>query len=45
MDVGATKREAAEVICHMLTYGGVPIMVDGLKAAEEALQACGEWQE
>jgi hypothetical protein len=29
----------------MLTYGGVPTMVEGLKAAKEVLQARGEWEE
>jgi 4-carboxymuconolactone decarboxylase len=45
LNVGATKQEVAEVIFQMLTYGGVPTMVEGLKVAKEVLQARGEWQE
>ena len=45
LNVGATKQEVAEVIFQMLTYGGVPTMVEGLKIAKEVLQARGEWEE
>lgn len=45
LNVGATRQEVAEVIFQMLTYGGVPTMVAGLKAAKEVLQARGEWPE
>jgi 4-carboxymuconolactone decarboxylase len=45
LNVGATRQEVAEVIFQMLTYGGVPTMVEGLKAAREVLQARGEWHE
>jgi 4-carboxymuconolactone decarboxylase len=45
LNVGASKQEVAEVIFQMLTYGGVPTMVEGLKIAKEVLQARGEWQE
>ncbi|HSF33318.1 MAG TPA: carboxymuconolactone decarboxylase family protein [Candidatus Tectomicrobia bacterium] len=45
LNVGATRQEVAEVIFQMLTYGGVPTMVEGLKAAREVLRARGEWQE
>jgi 4-carboxymuconolactone decarboxylase len=45
LNVGATRQEVAEVIFQMLTYGGVPTMVEGLKAAKEVLQARGEWEE
>lgn len=45
LNVGATKQEVAEVIFQMLTYGGVPTMVEGLKVAKEVLQSRGEWQE
>ena len=31
MKVGATKQEVAEVIFQQCTYGGVPIMVEGLR--------------
>jgi 4-carboxymuconolactone decarboxylase len=45
LNVGATRQEVAEVIFQMLTYGGVPTTVEGLKAAREVLQARGEWHE
>jgi 4-carboxymuconolactone decarboxylase len=45
LNVGASRQEVAEVIFQMLTYGGVPTTVEGLKAAREVLQARGEWQE
>jgi 4-carboxymuconolactone decarboxylase len=45
LNVGATKQEIAEVIFQMLTYGGVPTMVEGLKITKEVLQARGEWTE
>ncbi len=45
LNVGATKQEVAEVIFQMLTYGGVPTMVEGLKLVKEVLQARGEWTE
>jgi 4-carboxymuconolactone decarboxylase len=44
LNVGATRQEVAEVIFQMLTYGGVPTMVEGLKAVKEVLQSRGEWQ-
>jgi 4-carboxymuconolactone decarboxylase len=43
LNVGASKQEVAEVIFQMLTYGGVPVMVEGLKAAKAVLQERGEW--
>jgi 4-carboxymuconolactone decarboxylase len=33
LNVGATKEEVAEVIFQMMTYGGVPTTVEGLKSA------------
>lgn len=45
LNVGATKEEVAEVIFQMLTYSGVPSMVEGLKIMREVLQARGEWEE
>lgn len=35
--VGATKQEVAEVIFQMCTYGGVPVMVEGLRILKEVL--------
>ena len=37
MNVGATKDEVAEVIFQMTTYGGVPIMVEGLRTLKDVL--------
>ncbi len=34
-NVGAKREEVAEVILQMMTYGGVPIMVEGLRLLEE----------
>jgi 4-carboxymuconolactone decarboxylase len=45
LNVGATKEEVAEVIFQMLTYGGVPTMVEGLKICKEVLQERGMWDE
>ena len=42
LNVGATKQEVAEVVFQMLTYGGVPTMVEGLKVVKEVLQARGD---
>lgn len=35
MNVGASLEEVAEVIVQQCTYGGVPIMVEGLRALKE----------
>ncbi|MFQ5477874.1 MAG: carboxymuconolactone decarboxylase family protein [Candidatus Binatia bacterium] len=32
---GASKREVAEVILQMSTYGGMPVCIDGLATARE----------
>jgi 4-carboxymuconolactone decarboxylase len=45
LNVGATKAEVAEVIFQMLTYGGVPTMVESLKVCKEALEARGLWED
>jgi 4-carboxymuconolactone decarboxylase len=45
LNVGATKAEVAEVIFQMLTYGGVPTMVDSLRVCKEALEARGLWED
>jgi 4-carboxymuconolactone decarboxylase len=44
LNVGATKAEVAEVIFQMMTYGGVPTMVEGLKVCKEVLEARGLWE-
>jgi len=35
---GATKREIAEVILQMSTYGGMPVCIEGLTIAREVLE-------
>jgi 4-carboxymuconolactone decarboxylase len=45
LNVGATKAEVAEDIFQMLTYGGVPTMVDSLRVCKEALEARGLWED
>lgn len=43
LNVGATKEEVAEVIFQMMTYGGVPTTVEGLKICQEVLIERGIW--
>ncbi len=43
-NVGATREEIAEVIFQMLVYGGAPVMVEGLKVAQQVFQERGEWK-
>jgi 4-carboxymuconolactone decarboxylase len=43
LNVGASKEEVAEVIFQMMTYGGVPTTVEGLKVCKDVLQARGLW--
>ncbi|HEV8308571.1 MAG TPA: carboxymuconolactone decarboxylase family protein [Methylomirabilota bacterium] len=43
LNVGATRQEVAEVIFQMVTYGGMPVVVDGLVALREVLIERGEW--
>lgn len=45
LNVGAKPNEVAEVIFQMATYGGMPIMVEGMFALKEVLVERGEWQE
>ena len=44
-NMGATKAEIAEVIFQMLTYGGAPSVVQGLKVAKAAFAERGEWDD
>lgn len=37
MNVGATREEVAEVIFQMMTYAGVPRMIEGLKVLRDVL--------
>ena len=43
LNVGASRAEVAEVIMQMMTYGGVPCMVEGLKVLKDVLKERGEW--
>ncbi len=45
LNVGATRQEIAEVIFQMVTYGGMPVVVDGLNVFKEVLVERGEWTE
>src|SRR6266568_8659076 len=38
LNIGATKEEVAEVIFQMMTYGGVPTTVEGLKICKAVLE-------
>lgn len=40
---GATKEEIVEVIFQMVTYGGAPSLVQGLRTAKAAFIERGEW--
>ncbi|MFP6596262.1 MAG: carboxymuconolactone decarboxylase family protein [Candidatus Hydrogenedentota bacterium] len=39
MRVGADKNEVAEVIFQQCTYGGVPVMVEGLRTLKEVMDS------
>lgn len=39
MRVGASKDEVAEVIFQQCTYGGVPVMVEGLRVLKEVMDS------
>lgn len=39
MRVGAETKEVAEVIFQQCTYGGVPVMVEGLRALKEIIDS------
>jgi 4-carboxymuconolactone decarboxylase len=41
---GATKEEITEVIFQMVTYGGAPAVVQGLRTAKAAFIERGEWE-
>jgi 4-carboxymuconolactone decarboxylase len=42
LNVGATRREVAEVIFQQVTYGGMPVVVDALDVYREVLAERGE---
>ena len=43
LNVGATRREVTEVIFQQVTYGGMPVVVDGLAVLRRVLEERGEW--
>ncbi len=45
MNVGASRAEVAEVIFQQVTYGGMPVVVDGLQRLRDVLIERGEWTE
>jgi 4-carboxymuconolactone decarboxylase len=45
MNVGASSAEVAEVIFQQVTYGGMPVVVEGLKVLRDVLVERGEWTE
>ena len=42
LNVGATRQEVAEVIFQMVTYGGMPVVVDALEVYGQVLAERGE---
>jgi alkylhydroperoxidase/carboxymuconolactone decarboxylase family protein YurZ len=42
LNVGATRREVAEVIFQQVTYGGMPVVVDALEVYGRVLGERGE---
>ncbi len=42
LNVGATRQEVAEVIFQMVTYGGMPVVVDALEVYAKVLVERGE---
>ncbi len=42
LNVGATRQEVAEVIFQMVTYGGMPVVVDALEVYATVLAERGE---
>jgi 4-carboxymuconolactone decarboxylase len=42
LHVGATRQEVAEVIFQQATYGGMPVVVDGLNVYANVLEERGE---
>ncbi len=45
LNVGATRREVSEVVFQMVTYGGMPVVVDALETFKAVLVERGEWTE
>ncbi|MFT4102724.1 MAG: carboxymuconolactone decarboxylase family protein [Burkholderiaceae bacterium] len=45
MNVGASREAVAEVIFQQVTYGGMPVVVEGLQILRDVLVERGEWSE
>lgn len=43
LNVGAARQEVAEVIFQQVTYGGMPVVVEGLQRLRDVLVERGEW--
>jgi 4-carboxymuconolactone decarboxylase len=35
LNIGITKQQVVEILCHMAFYGGLPVTVNGLRVAKE----------
>lgn len=44
LNVGASRQEVAEVIFQQVTYGGMPVVVEGLEVLKAVLEERGEWE-
>ena len=44
LNVGATRRQVAEVIFQQVTYGGMPVVVDALDVFKAVLEERCEWE-
>jgi 4-carboxymuconolactone decarboxylase len=43
LNVGATRREVAETIFQQVTYGGMPVVAEGLAVLRRVLEERGDW--
>jgi 4-carboxymuconolactone decarboxylase len=43
LNVGATRQEVAEVIFQQVTYGGMPVVAEGLAVLRRVLEERGDW--
>jgi 4-carboxymuconolactone decarboxylase len=44
LNVGATREEVAEVIFQQVTYGGMPVVAEGIEMLKRVLEERGEWE-
>src|SRR3990172_3048977 len=45
LNVGASRQEVAEVIFQQVTYGGMPVVAEGIEVLKRVLEERGEWGE